>query len=126
MFYMKKVILYIDDEEINLRLFKNTFRREYTILTATSANEGLEILKDNKVDLVITDQRMPDVTGVQLLSKVQEQYPSIPPGRLIISGYSDPEDIELAYKEYQLFRFISKPWDQNELIEIIKKAIGDE
>jgi YesN/AraC family two-component response regulator len=123
---MKKVILYIDDEEINLRLFKSTFRREYTILTATSAAEGLEILKDNKVDLVITDQRMPDVTGVQLLSKVQEQYPSIPPGRLIISGYSDPEDIELAYKEYQLFRFISKPWDQNELIEIIKKAIGDE
>lgn len=120
---MKKVILYIDDEEINLRLFKNTFRRDYTILTATSAKEGLAILQENNVDLVITDQRMPDITGVQFLSMVQDQFPQIPPGRLIISGYSDPEDINLAFKEYQLYKFISKPWNQNELFEIIKKAI---
>jgi CheY-like chemotaxis protein len=123
---MRKVILYIDDEEINLRLFKSTFRREYEILTATSAIEGLEILKMQKVDLVITDQRMPGMTGVQLLSMVQSQFPDIPPGRLIISGYSDPEDIELAYREYQLFKFISKPWDQYELMEIIRKAIDNE
>lgn len=121
-----KTILYVDDEEINLRLFKATFRRDYNILTATSAKEGLEILAKNTVDLVITDQRMPEVTGVEFLSKVQTMYPNIPPGRLIISGYSDPEDIELAYKEYQLFRFISKPWKEDELHEIILKAIGNE
>ncbi len=121
-----KTILYVDDEEINLRLFKATFRRDYNILTATSAKEGLEILAKNTVDLVITDQRMPEVTGVEFLSKVQTIYPNIPPGRLIISGYSDPEDIELAYKEYQLFRFISKPWKEDELHEIILKAIGNE
>ena len=121
-----KTILYVDDEEINLRLFKATFRRDYNILTATSAKEGLEKLAKNTVDLVITDQRMPEVTGVEFLSKVQAIYPHIPPGRLIISGYSDPEDIELAYKEYQLFRFISKPWREEELHEIILKAIGND
>jgi DNA-binding NtrC family response regulator len=123
---VKKTILYIDDEEINLRLFKATFRREYNILTAKTANEGIELLSENKIDLVITDQRMPEVTGVEFLSMVQNRYPNIPPGRLIISGYSDPEDIALAYKEYQLYRFISKPWDQNELQEIIKKAMNNE
>lgn len=123
---MKKVILYIDDEEINLRLFRNTFRRNYEIITAASAADGLAILNEKKVDLIITDQRMPDTTGVEFLSAVQKKYPGIPPGRLIISGYSDPDDIELAYREYQLYRFIAKPWDQNELIEIIKKAIENE
>ena len=122
----KKKILYIDDEEINLRLFKATFRREFTILSARTAMEGMKILSENEIDLIITDQRMPEITGVEFLSMVQKKYPQIPPGRLIISGYSDPEDIALAFKEYQLSKFISKPWDQNELQEIIKKAINNE
>lgn len=123
---MRKVILYIDDEEINLRLFRSTFRREYEIVTATSASEGLKILMDRKVDLVITDQRMPDITGVEFLKMVQEKFPHIPPGRLIISGYSDYNDIERAYREYQLSKFIAKPWDVLELGEIIKNAINNE
>jgi DNA-binding NtrC family response regulator len=122
----KKTILYIDDEEINLRLFRSTFRRDYDILTARTALEGMEILSENPVDLIITDQRMPDITGVEFLSMVQKKYPQIPPGRLIISGYSDPEDIALAYKEYQLYKFIAKPWGQDELQEIIKKAMNNE
>lgn len=122
----KKTILYIDDEEINLRLFKTTFRRDYSILTASSAQQGLKILEDNEVDLIITDQRMPEMTGVQFLSIVQKLYPYIPPGRLIISGYSDYEDIEKAYNEYQLFKFIPKPWEHNELFGIIEKAMKNE
>jgi DNA-binding NtrC family response regulator len=122
----KKTILYIDDEEINLRLFKATFRRDYDILIAKTASEGLEIISKNSIDLIITDQRMPEVTGVEFLAMIQKIYPQIPPGRLIISGYSDPEDIALAYKEYQLYKFISKPWDQNELQEIIKKAMNND
>ncbi|MBN1925113.1 MAG: response regulator [Prolixibacteraceae bacterium] len=124
--FPKKKILYIDDEEINLRLFRNTFRREYDIYTARSATEGLNVLKITPIDLVITDQRMPGITGVEFLSMVQERYPHIPPGRLIISGYSDYEDIELAYEKYQLFKFISKPWDQKELRDVINKAISHE
>lgn len=124
--FPKKKILYIDDEEINLRLFRNTFRREYDIYTARSATEGLNVLKITPIDLVITDQRMPGITGVEFLSMVQERYPHIPPGRLIISGYSDYEDIELAYEKYQLFKFFSKPWDQKELRDVINKAISHE
>ncbi|HPR33853.1 MAG TPA: response regulator [Prolixibacteraceae bacterium] len=122
----RKSILYIDDEEINLRVFKNTFRRDYTIFTARSAKDGMKILENQSIDLIITDQRMPDITGVQFLSMVQEKYPEIPPGRLIISGYSDYEDIEMAYKKYKLFQFIAKPWDQNELKIIIQKAIAND
>ena len=122
----KKNILYVDDEEVNLRLFTATFRREYNVYTATTANEGLRLLDENNMDLVVTDQRMPETTGVEFLSEVQKLYPGIPPGRLIISGYSDPEDIEKAYQEYQLYRFISKPWDQDELREIFIKAINND
>ncbi len=122
----KKTILYIDDEEINLRLFKNTFRRDYAVLTASSAKEGLKLLEQNTIDLVITDQRMPEMTGVEFLSCVQQEFPHIPPGRMIISGYSDPEDIDLAFKEYQLYKFISKPWNAEELSQIIQKAIDHE
>jgi DNA-binding NtrC family response regulator len=122
----KNTILYIDDEEINLRVFRNTFRREYNVLTAASASQGLDILIHNTVDLIVTDQRMPDVTGVEFLRIVQEKYPHIPPNRIIISGYSDHDDIELAYKEYQLSQFIAKPWKDDELHEIIKKAINND
>jgi len=122
----KNTILYVDDEEINLRLFKASFRREFNVITANSAKEGLKYLSDHQVDLIITDQRMPETTGVEFLSQVQKIYPDIPPGRLIVSGYSDPEDIDIAYEKYQLFKFISKPWNQDELQEIINNAIGYE
>lgn len=122
----KHTILYIDDEAINLRLFKTTFRRLYNVITATSAQEGIDVLLNEKVDLIITDQRMPGITGVEFLEMVQERWPGIPPGRLIISGYSDPEDIDKAFKQYQLYRFIAKPWKETELNEIIKKAIENE
>ena len=122
----KRTILYIDDEEINLRLFKNTFRRDYTVLIASSAKKGLKLLEQYTIDLVITDQRMPEMTGVEFLSCVQKEFPHIPPGRMIISGYSDPEDIDLAFKEYQLYKFISKPWNAEELSQIIQKAIDHE
>lgn len=123
---LKKSILYVDDEEINLRLFHTTFRRDYKIFLATNADDGLSILDKEKIDLVITDQRMPRTTGVEFLAKIQEKYPEIPPGRLIISGYSDPEDIDLAFKKYHLYKFISKPWSQMELHSIITKALNNE
>jgi len=116
-------ILYVDDEEINLRLFKSTFRRDFEIFIANSAKEGLEILNKNTVDVVITDQRMPEMTGVEFLKKVNEKYNTIPPNRLIVSGYTSNEDIEKAFKQYRLFRFISKPWIYKEFKNIIIESI---
>ncbi len=120
----KYKILYVDDEEVNLRLFKNTFRRDFDILLANSAKEGLLILEKNKIDVVITDQRMPEMTGVEFLEIVNERFDDIPPNRLIVSGYSTNEAIEKAYKLYKLFRFISKPWKYEELKQVILDSIN--
>ncbi len=120
----KYKILYVDDEEVNLRLFKNTFRRDFDILLANSAKEGLLILEKNKIDVVITDQRMPEMTGVEFLEIVNERFDDIPPNRLIVSGYSTNEAIEKAYKLYKLFRFISKPWRYEELKQVILDSIN--
>ncbi len=119
----KPKILYVDDEEINLRIFKNAFRRDFEIYTAQSPREGLEIFKTTSVDIVITDQRMPEMTGVELLKKIHEMHPGIPPNRLILSGFSRDEDIDKAFNEYELFSFISKPWNADDLKAIILKAL---
>ena len=119
----KPTILYVDDEEINLRIFKSAFRRDFEIILAQSAKEGYELFKNNQFDVVITDQRMPEMTGVELLRKIHETHPSIPPSRLILSGFSEDEDIDQAFKEYQLFSFVLKPWDADNLKALILKAI---
>jgi DNA-binding NtrC family response regulator len=116
-------ILYVDDEDINLRVFYNSFRREFNVFTANSASKGLEVLETTKIDLVITDQRMPDITGVEFLKIIHERYPEIPPNRLIVSGFAKDEDIELAFNNYKLFSFVSKPWDAESLKQIIFNAI---
>jgi len=113
-------ILYVDDEEQNLISFKATFRREYEILTAKSGEEGLELARNNHVDLIITDQRMPEMTGIQFLEKVIPEHPdSI---RMILTGFSDIEVIIEAINTGRVFRYITKPWDENELRMTIENA----
>lgn len=119
----KHSVLYVDDEQSNLRIFKDTFRRDFEVLTAISAFEALEILERNRVDVVITDQRMPNMTGVELLKKIYARFPDIPPHRLILSGYSEDKDIKEAFEKYKLSKFVSKPWEYNELKGVITQAI---
>jgi response regulator RpfG family c-di-GMP phosphodiesterase len=119
----KYTLLYIDDEESNLRVFKNSFRRDFTIYTASSAQEGVEMLTKYEIDVIITDQRMPGKTGVELLKEIHGMFPDIPPHRLMVSGYAAPNDINIAFKDYGLFRFISKPWEADELRQIILSVI---
>jgi response regulator RpfG family c-di-GMP phosphodiesterase len=119
----KYSVLYVDDEDVNLRVFTSTFRRDFIIFTANSAKQGLQLLEEHQIDVVITDQRMPEITGVEFLKMVHEKFHRIPPNRLMISGFSKPEDIDKAFKEYKLFKFVSKPWNSSELKEIIFKAI---
>ena len=121
----KKKILYVDDEEINLRIFKDSFRRDFEIRTAISGKKALEIIENEFVDIVITDQRMPGMTGVELLKEINEKYPKIPPHRLIVSGYSQDNDIKEAFEKYKLMKFISKPWKYEELKTIINNALNN-
>ncbi len=119
----KYKILYVDDEESNLRIFRDTFRRDFEIYLAISGQKALAILKQKYIDVVITDQRMPEMTGVELLKEINARFPYIPPHRLILSGYAEDKDIKEAFKKYRLFKFVSKPWNYNEFKEIIIEAI---
>ncbi|MDQ8181443.1 response regulator [Pelagicoccus sp. SDUM812005] len=116
-------ILYVDDEPSNLRVFKSTFRREFDILLADNAVEAVETLKTREIDLLITDQMMPDMSGIELLKEIQRLYPEAPPSRVMLSGYAQPEDIDLAFEDYKLYKFISKPWDEHDLKALIIEAI---
>lgn len=116
----KLSILYVDDEEQNLISFKAAFRRHYTIFTAISGKAGLDILQNEKISLIITDQRMPEMTGVQFLEKVIPAYPDTI--RMILTGFSDIEVIIDAINTGRVFRYITKPWDTNELKMTIDNA----
>src|SRR5690606_27035014 len=83
--YMKKItVLYVDDEENNLFSFKATFRKKYNVMTATNGNDALEIIRNNQVEIIISDQRMPGLTGVEFLEKVIEI--NAEPMRILLKG----------------------------------------
>ena len=113
-------ILYVDDEAHNLASFKATFRKEYPIFTANNGPEALDTLRKRDIRLVISDQRMPGMTGVQFLEQVNREYPDTI--RMVLSGYSDIEAIVGAINSGGVFRFVSKPWEENELRMTLENA----
>lgn len=113
-------ILYVDDEENNLFAFKAAFRRFYNIHIALSGEEGMEILRNNSINLIITDQRMPKMTGIEFLENVIPEYPDVI--RMVLTGFSDVEAIVSAINTGRVYRYITKPWDENELKMTIENA----
>lgn len=113
-------ILYVDDEEHNLTSFKACFRRDYQIYTATSGEEGIEIVHRHNIDLIITDQRMPKMTGIQFLERILPEYPDTV--RMILTGFSDVEAIIGAINSGRVFRYITKPWEETDLRVAIENA----
>jgi len=116
----KITILYLDDEENNLLSFKATFRIKYNVLTAINGSEALRLLADNKVEIVITDQRMPEMTGVEFLEKVLLDYPD--PVRILLTGYADMGAVVDAVNKGKIFHYITKPWNEEELDLTINRA----
>ena len=114
-------ILYIDDEEQNLTSFKSTFRRDYRIHVAASGEQALEIMENHNIQLVITDQRMPDMTGIDFLEKIVPLYPDCM--RMIMTGYSDMEAVIQAINKGNIYRYISKPWNREDLKISIDSAL---
>jgi response regulator RpfG family c-di-GMP phosphodiesterase len=113
-------ILYVDDEENNLFSFKATFRIKYNVMTALSGNEALEILAAKKVHVIITDQRMPEMTGVEFLEKVLEVYSA--PMRILLTGYADMGAVVDAVNKGKIFHYLAKPWNEEELDLTINRA----
>ena len=113
-------ILYVDDEENNLTSFRAALRRYYTIFTALSGEEGMEIFRQNDIHVVVTDQRMPGMTGVQFLQHIPDEPDNI---RMILTGFSDMEAIIEAINTGNVYRYITKPWDKDELKITIDNAL---
>ncbi|HPB05767.1 MAG TPA: ATP-binding protein [Prolixibacteraceae bacterium] len=117
----KYTILYVDDEESNLRIFKNTFRKDYNILTATSGAEGLEVLNSQDVDLILTDHRMPGMSGIDFLKKAFSKYPEL--NRILVTAYSDYDVLREAVNELKIFQYVEKPWREEDIKTTINSAL---
>jgi len=113
-------VLYVDDEANNLNSFRAALRRDYNVFTALSGAEGIDILSKNDVHVVVTDQRMPNMTGVQFLQHIPGDQDNI---RIILTGFSDVESIIEAINTGKVYRYITKPWDKDELKITIDNAV---
>jgi two-component system response regulator HupR/HoxA len=114
-------LLVVDDEKEILRSLTLTFAEDYEVFTASSGAEALEILKQRKIALVIADQRMPGMTGAQLLEQVLQIDPNIV--RMILTGYTDIASLIQAINEGHIYQYITKPWERRELRIIVKRAL---
>jgi diguanylate cyclase (GGDEF)-like protein len=111
---MERTLLLVDDEEEVGAALERLLRRDgYRILRATSGQEGLEILAQNEVGVVISDQRMPGMDGVEFLTRVKDLYPQTI--RIILSGYADLDSVTAAINQGAIYKFFVKPWDSNTL-----------
>lgn len=113
-------ILYVDDEENNLISFKATFRLKYKVFTAISGADAIEILEKNPVHVIITDQRMPNMTGVEFLEKVLEKFTD--PIRILLTGFTDMNAVVDAINKGKIFHYLTKPWNEEELDKTIERA----
>lgn len=118
---VKEHILYVDDEKENLDGFKFLLHRDFNIHLATSAAEGFKNLRKHKIKVVLTDQRMPEISGIELLEQISKEFPDII--RIIVTAYGDTETILQSINVGKIFHFITKPWNNNELKIIISNAI---
>jgi CheY-like chemotaxis protein len=117
----KPKMLVVDDEPDNLDLLYRTFRREFQVLKADSGASALEILsQEGEVAVIISDQRMPEMKGTEFLSKTVPQFPNTV--RIILTGFTDIEDLVEAINSGQVYKYITKPWDPNELKTVVQRA----
>jgi DNA-binding NtrC family response regulator len=114
-------VLYVDDEINNLNSFKAAFRRDFEIFTAISAKEGRKILDSQEIGVIITDQRMPGMTGIEFLESILPVYPDTI--RILLTGFSDINAVMDAINRGQVYKYLVKPWQNDELKMYIENAL---
>lgn len=115
-------VLCVDDEENILHSIKRLLRKEgYGLLTASSGVEALKILEENNVHLVLSDQRMPQMSGTEFLAEVKEKYPDVI--RIILTGYTEVDSITESINKGNIYKFFLKPWNDDNLKLEISKAL---
>jgi response regulator RpfG family c-di-GMP phosphodiesterase len=118
---MRHTILAVDDEPANLRMVERLLRKDYRVLTANSGEEALEILKQDQVSLIVTDQRMPGMNGTDMLRESMRDAPDA--ARIILTGYADVEALIDAINTSRVYKFVSKPWDPVEFRRTVEEAL---
>lgn len=122
---MENKILYVDDEYINLYVFQETFKRDFTIVTAQSGAEGLEEIKSHPdIQIVISDMRMPEMSGVEFIKEAKKHLPEAK--YFILSGYPFSQDIRQAIDTGELQGFFSKPYKAQTVLDDLKMALEDQ
>jgi serine/threonine-protein kinase len=117
----KSSVLFLDDEERIIKSLRLIFLGRYKVLTATNAEDALDLIANNSIDVVVSDQRMPGITGVEFLDKVRILSPkSI---RILLTGYSDLDAIMDAVNKGEVFRYIQKPWNNDALKRTIELGV---
>ncbi len=117
----KLKLLVVDDETDNLDLLYRTFRREFQVYKAESALKALEVLDEQgEMGIIISDQRMPEMNGTEFLSKTVDRFPETI--RILLTGYTDVEDLVEAINSGQVFKYITKPWNPEELKAVVSQA----
>ena len=118
---MKHKILIVDDEPANLRMLERLFRDDHEVITAESGAVALERLAHNDVALIISDQRMPGMTGIEFLKRATETRPQTV--KIILTGYTDVDDVVEAVNSEIIYKYITKPWVNSDLVQTVKRSI---
>ncbi|MDX2422061.1 MAG: sigma-54 dependent transcriptional regulator [Amphritea sp.] len=116
----RPTVLCVDDEVRSLETLERTLDEEFDVLTANSAAAAMKILETKKVEAILCDQRMPEITGVEFLTDVRQRWPE--PARLILSGYTDSEDIIRGLNDAGIYQYITKPWHPDSLLMVVRNA----
>src|SRR4051794_4409117 len=119
----KKCLLIIDDEPNVCDSVHDLLRREFRVLKANSGEEGYRLMQQEEVHIVMSDQRMPQITGVELLTKVKSRYPQAI--RMLFTGFADLESIVAAINQGHVFQFLKKPWQPEELESAVRQAAAE-
>ncbi len=113
-------VLYLDDEEPNLFSFKAAFRREFEVHTCDEPHQAVRLLDDHEFHVVLSDQRMPRISGVEFFELIMPDHPDI--SRVLVTGYADTDAVVDAINKGQVYRFVSKPWNEEELRSVIRSG----
>jgi DNA-binding NtrC family response regulator len=119
----RQTVIIVDDEEMVLTSLESFLKLEtnYDVHTFISARDAINFIQKNDIDLVISDYLMPEMDGISFLAKVRELRPDVP--RIILTGYADKENAIKAINDVGLFQYIEKPWDNDDLLIIIRNGM---
>lgn len=120
---MKKTILFVDDEEINLFVLSRRFEEEFNVLTSNSSLEAIKLIKEHKnnIHALISDVKMPEMTGIQMIEEVQDFLKDVP--CFLLTGYDNHEDVDRALENKQVVKLFKKPFNYNDISDTLKKHL---